>query len=65
MLPALPLDRLKQVGNAAGEGARLALISAAHRERWVSIAQRVQYLELMVQPDFGSHFARAMFLPEV
>ena len=27
MLPALPLDRFRQVGNAAGMGAKLALIS--------------------------------------
>ena len=64
MLPVLPLSRIEQVGNAAGVGARLALISAEQRERAVHIARRLQYLELMVQPDFASHFARAMFLPQ-
>ncbi|MBN1317578.1 MAG: DUF4445 domain-containing protein [Anaerolineales bacterium] len=64
LLPALPLDRIKQVGNAAGVGARLALTSAPHRQRALEIAQRIQYLELMTQPNFRTQFAHAMFLPE-
>jgi len=64
MLPPLPLDRIQQVGNAAGVGARLALVSAPQRERARAIAQRLSYLELMLQPNFAAHFGRAMFLPE-
>ena len=64
MLPVLPLERIKQVGNAAGAGARLALASAPLRARAQDIARRVRYIELMVQPDFASHFARAMFLQD-
>jgi uncharacterized 2Fe-2S/4Fe-4S cluster protein (DUF4445 family) len=63
MLPPLPPGRIRQVGNAAGVGARLALVSLSQRERAVCIARRLRYLELMVQPDFAMHFAHAMFLP--
>ena len=64
MLPSVPPERIRQVGNAAGVGARLALVSLAQRERAVSIARRLRYLELMVQPEFAMHFAHTMFLPE-
>lgn len=63
MLPEISLEQIRQVGNAAGVGARMALISAPLRERAVYIASRIRYLELMVQPDFSSQFAHAMFLP--
>ena len=64
LLPRIPRERIRQVGNAAGVGARLALTSACHRRQAVTIAERLQYLELMVQSNFAAHFARAMFLPE-
>jgi len=63
MLPGLPLSRVEQVGNAAGVGARQALVSAPQRERAVAVARQIQYLELMVQPDFAARFAQAMYLP--
>ena len=63
MLPGLPLSRVEQVGNAAGVGARQALISAPQRRRAVAVARQIQYLELMVQGDFASRFAQAMYLP--
>jgi uncharacterized 2Fe-2S/4Fe-4S cluster protein (DUF4445 family) len=40
MLPSLPLDRFRQVGNAAGTGARLALISRSQRLPAQQIAAR-------------------------
>lgn len=63
MLPALSAVKIRQVGNAAGTGAYLGLVSAGHRRRAVDIAQSIRYLELMRHPDFSSHFGRAMFLP--
>ena len=38
LLPELPRDRVSQVGNAAGTGARLALISRTHRQQAQEIA---------------------------
>jgi uncharacterized 2Fe-2S/4Fe-4S cluster protein (DUF4445 family) len=64
MLPTLPLKRIRQVGNAAGVGARLALVSAPLRRRATDVARQIRYLELMTQPGFAPLFARAMFLPE-
>ena len=59
MLPALPLERFKQVGNAAGTGARLALISRNQRLQAQQIAARDGYIELAVIPDFNRKFAEA------
>jgi uncharacterized 2Fe-2S/4Fe-4S cluster protein (DUF4445 family) len=62
MLPRLPLDRFRQVGNAAGMGARLALISRAQRAEAQTIARRVQYVELASDPQFSKTFALTMHL---
>lgn len=64
MLPALPLDRFRQVGNAAGTGARLALISQAQRRLAQDVGRRIQYIELAAVPGFQDLFARSMILGE-
>jgi uncharacterized 2Fe-2S/4Fe-4S cluster protein (DUF4445 family) len=62
MLPDLPLERFEQVGNAAGTGARLALISKEERERAIEIARRDAYIELAKIPDFNRKYANATLL---
>jgi len=62
MLPDLPLERFKQVGNAAGTGARLVLISKIEREKAEQIAQRDGYIELAKVPNFNRKFAEATYL---
>jgi len=56
MLPKLHLKRFRQVGNAAGTGARLALISRQKRMEAQEIARRVKYIELAADPRFMSTF---------
>lgn len=65
MLPALPLERFVQVGNAAGAGARLALISERKRREAQEIARRVRYIELATVPNFQRLFASCMYLGEM
>jgi uncharacterized 2Fe-2S/4Fe-4S cluster protein (DUF4445 family) len=62
MLPALPLDRFRQVGNAAGMGAKLALVSCSKRAEAQVIARRIGYIELATAPRFMQHFAQAMIM---
>jgi len=62
MLPPLPLKRFRQVGNAAGAGARLALISLKSRAKAQAIASRVSYIELASSPDFQPTFLQASYL---
>jgi len=62
MLPPLPLERFRQVGNAAGTGARLALISRDQRATAQQIAGQVRYVELASTHGFARKFAQAMVL---
>jgi uncharacterized 2Fe-2S/4Fe-4S cluster protein (DUF4445 family) len=62
MLPGLPLDRFRQVGNAAGMGAKLALVSRAKRTEARALAERIKYLELATHPQFHTTFAQSMFI---
>jgi len=56
LLPALPLDRFKQVGNAAGAGVRQMLASRAMRTRARELAKACRYLELSTRGDFQKTF---------
>ena len=62
MLPSLPLKRFRQAGNAAGMGAKLALISQAKRAEAQAIASRVNYIELASTPEFNRTFVQASYL---
>ena len=62
MLPPLPLNRFRQVGNAAGMGAKLALISLAKRAEAQAIASKVKYIELASLPNFQATFIQASYL---
>lgn len=63
MFPPLAPDRFEQVGNAAGVGARLALISAEQRALAVEIARRAEYVELTNDPRFTAAFAESVLMP--
>lgn len=65
MLPDIPVERVQQVGNAAGMGAKLALISRSKREQAKTIASQVRYIELAADPHFSRTFARAMYLGKI
>ena len=62
LIPALPLERIRSIGNAAGVGAKLALAARSMRERAEEAARRVEYVELSSKPDFHLRFAEAMTL---
>jgi uncharacterized 2Fe-2S/4Fe-4S cluster protein (DUF4445 family) len=62
MFPHIPIERFVQVGNAAGTGARLALLSTAKREQAVQVAKQAAYVELTVEPSFSSTFTKCLFL---
>ena len=62
MLPSLPPERFRQVGNAAGAGARLALLSTRKRDQARALASEVDYLELGSAPGFMQTFTEATYL---
>ena len=56
MLAPVAVDRIEKVGNAAVEGARIALLSERERERIDALAQRIEHVELELEPDFFELF---------
>jgi uncharacterized 2Fe-2S/4Fe-4S cluster protein (DUF4445 family) len=60
MLPAVPPERIAQIGNAAGVGAKEILVSAERRADAERIARQIEYLELTVYPRYSRFFARAL-----
>jgi uncharacterized 2Fe-2S/4Fe-4S cluster protein (DUF4445 family) len=60
MLPDLPLRRFSQVGNAAGAGACLVLVSGTARGKTEEMARSVNYLELADRPDFMELYVEAL-----
>jgi uncharacterized 2Fe-2S/4Fe-4S cluster protein (DUF4445 family) len=63
MYPDVTLSRIRFVGNAAGSGARMALLSREIREKAEQIAKQLEYLELAADNDFSDEFMNALFLP--
>jgi uncharacterized 2Fe-2S/4Fe-4S cluster protein (DUF4445 family) len=61
MFPPLPLERFRQVGNAAGAGARQMLLSMEQRSVAEEIAKRVKYIELSTYPNFANIFSKSLF----
>jgi uncharacterized 2Fe-2S/4Fe-4S cluster protein (DUF4445 family) len=65
MLPPLPRERFSQVGNAAGTGARLALVSLRERRKAAAMASHVRYIELAAISEFNYKFAEASAMTEL
>ncbi|HUT67455.1 MAG TPA: ASKHA domain-containing protein [Dehalococcoidales bacterium] len=51
------------VGNAAGDGARMALLNTDKRKEADVMARQVEYVELTIEPDFNKTFTRALIFP--
>lgn len=63
MLPDLPKDRFKFLGNTSAAGAYLMLLSGELRKEAEDIAGRMTYMELSVSRGFMDEYMSAMFLP--
>jgi len=62
MFPNIPLERFRQIGNAAGMGAVQALVSSEHRALIGEVIKEVEYIELTTYEDFQKEFVNAMYL---
>ncbi|MDQ7781410.1 MAG: ASKHA domain-containing protein [Desulfomonilaceae bacterium] len=65
LFPDCDLDRVLAVGNAAGDGARAALLNREKREEANWVAVNVEYIELTVEGDFQQQFMEAMQVPHM
>ncbi len=60
LIPRFPQAQIIPVGNAAGSGAKMALLSTYARTEASDILRNVEYLELSGRPDFQEQFAESM-----
>ena len=65
MIPDCPLDRVHAVGNAAGDGAWLALINRDRRQEAHDLLRRLERIELPAQPGFQDQFMLALHFPHM
>jgi uncharacterized 2Fe-2S/4Fe-4S cluster protein (DUF4445 family) len=65
MIPDLPLEDVYAVGNAAGDGARIALLNVEKRREAERVAQKAHRYELPTDPAFQNQFMLAMSLPHM
>jgi uncharacterized 2Fe-2S/4Fe-4S cluster protein (DUF4445 family) len=63
MIPDCPLERVRSAGNAAGSGARIALLSAAARAEIEAVIRRVEKVETAIEPRFQEYFVAGMAIP--
>lgn len=63
LVPDCDLKRIEAVGNAAGDGARIALLNKHKRLEAQQMAQKVKYIETAVDPQFQEEFVAALHLP--
>ena len=65
LVPPVPVERIKAVGNAAGEGAKIALLSFRERQVARSLPHIVEYHELSGRGDFNDSFLAVLQFPEL
>ncbi|MEA1997093.1 MAG: ASKHA domain-containing protein [Gemmatimonadota bacterium] len=63
LIRGVPLERINSIGNAAGLGARVALLSAEECRRSYRIAGRMEFVELATNPAWQEAFTEAMIFP--
>ncbi|MDL2327715.1 ASKHA domain-containing protein [Ruminococcaceae bacterium OttesenSCG-928-A11] len=64
LLPQVPPEKVEAIGNAAGTGVCMALLSEETRHQAEREAARVEHIELSNHPDFKDEHLRGMFFPE-
>jgi uncharacterized 2Fe-2S/4Fe-4S cluster protein (DUF4445 family) len=63
LVPDCDPERVTAAGNAAGTGARIALLNRAARAEIEGVVRRVEKIETAVEPRFQEHFVSAMAIP--
>ena len=63
MIPDCNLANVASAGNAAGTGARIALLDSRSRATIEGLVSRVEKIETAIEPKFQDHFVEAMAIP--
>ena len=63
MIPDCELSKVTSAGNAAGTGARIALLNSAARREVETLVTRITKVETAIEPRFQEHFVAANAIP--
>jgi len=63
MIPDCQLENVIAAGNAAGTGARIALLNKDTRQEIEDVVEKIEKIETAVEPRFQEHFIAAMGIP--
>ncbi len=63
LLPDMPWDRFRYLGNTSALGAFYSLVSRPLRRQVIEVAKKMTYLELSADNSFYDQFMSALFLP--
>ncbi len=63
MIPDVPLDKIHQIGNAAGIGCQYSLLNRSYRKKSDRVARNADYVELTTRSEFTREYAMAMYFP--
>ena len=63
MVPDCDLAQVRSAGNAAGTGARIALLDSTSRGVIEALVRRIEKVETAIEPRFQHHFVEAMAIP--
>lgn len=63
MIPDCNLAQVASAGNAAGAGARIALLDQGSRKTIEELVRKVEKIETAIEPRFQAHFVEAMGIP--
>jgi uncharacterized 2Fe-2S/4Fe-4S cluster protein (DUF4445 family) len=65
LVPPVDVDRIIAVGNSAGEGAKIALLSYRERQVAFELPTRIEYIELSGRTDFNDAFVSVLGFPHL
>jgi uncharacterized 2Fe-2S/4Fe-4S cluster protein (DUF4445 family) len=63
LFPDCAPENVHAVGNAAGDGARMALLNTDKRKEADVMARQIEYVELTIEPGFNNAFTKALSFP--
>ena len=65
LVPPVDVQKIIAVGNSAGEGAKIALLSYRERQVAFELPSRIEYIELSGRTDFNDSFVSLLGFPEL
>jgi uncharacterized 2Fe-2S/4Fe-4S cluster protein (DUF4445 family) len=63
LVPDLPRERFRYIGNSSLMGSYMVVVSQDYRQRQLELARRMTYLELNTDPAYMEQYTGALFLP--